>query len=544
MASDVPTDVWAQHIRQSSELAARGNGPNLVAIVSGTNLDRTYWQHRLARTAPDVFASDGRFTLVPIAETEPKGNFLGTINAWREIRQRGAHEANASVGLISMVFGKGIRFSPFTQALGNRKPAFPTLRFGSRVSEYLCTADLSNLFCNSWVSHLTQSGFKGMIVKWGDEAIIPGALWTDGASSYADVDAIRFVWETQPNDALAREKEWLAYDRRSHLVSAQFPRQSLDSLRRRVGQIDRTTTTVGVNLGSLAISTDFLNALLETFSDDLDTVGVTADWDPYTWIALFCATEANWRGEKALEQQVGLTGIQQLEERFPNFYQRVAHARATLERRLGRPVRVKALEFGLPLWLDFGLHEPLRRNLDLLVSRDPQGDTLRMIFGIPELRDDRGNTIIRSEVHPSADVRDSLLLDSVIGAGSVVRNAVVARTRVERLEMTQGGAVLFSVARQFTFNGPHAIAFRVFADSVELEEGERRTTLLHPERPIQLRGSEEITDLKGANYTSPILGNSVSYEEAGDMMAAYDGIELDDRWTQVLSGTREPRLPR
>ena len=202
-------DIWSDNIQDNVALVQQDAGPALAIVVSGSEPDQAFWGDHLNQTARDVFRSDGSTVIASVFERSLKGNFLGTFNAWLEAQPTIAANGQMlpDVALMSMVFGKGKRLSPFTQALGNRKPAFPTPRRAREAGVYLRTVDLANLYANTWVRHLADSGFRGLIVKWGDEAVIPGKKWVASDWDLRNVDAVRFLWQTKATQDLVREKE-------------------------------------------------------------------------------------------------------------------------------------------------------------------------------------------------------------------------------------------------------------------------------------------------------------------------------------------------
>lgn len=530
-------EVWRRNIRENLELVRAGRGPSLVSVVSGSESDRAYWQRHFEEVGGHVFNAGAAVPVHSFCEGRPKGNFLGTLLAWAQIRaSEGAGAAlDSGVALMSMVFGKGKRLSPFTQSLGNRKPAFLTPRRAGNSGLYMNTADLSNLFSASWVDHLREGGFRGLLVKWGDEAIIPGTLWPKGARDFRDVDAVRFVWQTEPTETLAREKDWFLIEGETGLINFALSRQEMDSLRSRLGALARPGQQAGVNLGSLALSYDFLDLALEIFHDEVFAPSLSADWDPYVWLALFCRDESDWRAEQEHETRLGRSGIRALEERFPGFYRKLARLRGALAERTGRPLRVGALNFGEAFWVDIGLHAPLRRCLESLITETEEGRASRDVFGIPHERDARGNVVVNSSLPDAADIRDSVVVDSVIlDPHAVVRGGVVVGSRLRSLRMPHGGSALFCAADELSFTGPRGIAFASVSPAVMVREGGRHTTLWLPQGPQDFVSNEDIWDYGGENYQRPILGNPLSFEEAGELMSKVDGLELDARRAEAL----------
>jgi hypothetical protein len=524
------SELWQTNIKNYRNLIETNQGPKVVNVVSGSPADRDYWQDRLQKTARDVFRADGDTMIISSLESSRKGNFLGSINAWLAIQKALQGTAKPPVILMNMVFGQGKRLSPFTQALTNRKPAFPTPMCASNGEVFLCTVDAASMSATLWLHHLETNGFRGVVIKWGDEAVIPGKIWEDGATSFEDVDGIRFVWQTEPTEDLAREKEWVEFDARTYQMTYQFTRQGLEGLRKRLagrGQDRR----IGVNLGSLGLSYRLMEAAEEVFRGDVPEEGKWVDWDPYTWIALACQTEADWRAEAAFEDQIGKRGIRELEARLPDFYQKIQEMRSVFQKRHSRQPMIKVLDFGQPFWMDWGLHLSLRRSLEAMTTDSEQGVTLRELFQLPHERDSKGNIIVRSSITSGADIRDSLLVDTMItDPNSVIRGGVVVAGRHRRLEMPFGGSALFCAADTMKFNGPHAIAFKSVGDKLQLEEGDRATCLFYTQSSMELRSNESLINYEGENYSQPVMGNPISFEEATRRMSEEDTRLVERRW--------------
>jgi hypothetical protein len=510
----------------------------VVTVVSGSELDRLYWQEHFNKTLRDVFRRDGATAIVSVAETVRKGNFLGMLNAWVETQQVLENQGIAlpSVCLMSMVFGKGKRLSPFTQTLGDRKAAFPTPRFAPTAHTYLRMADLSNLTANLMATHLEQHGFHGCVVKWGDEAIVPGIRWDSLDSNYADVDAVRFVSETNITEDLAREKEWIATSKTTGLMKHQFARQEAAALKQRVAQHYGEECSLGVNLGSLAISYEFLNTAVELLKPDIIDKNLWVDWDPYVWIALFCRDRSQWEAEIEYEELGGRRAMRELEIRYPHFYEKITAVRRTLEEKMRRPLRVATLDFGQPLWTDFGLHKTLRTSLETLTENSEIGEVMRNLFTIPQSRDRNGNILIDSRIPPGADIKDSVIIGSVIlDASSLIHSATVIGGRHRCLRAPVGGSALFCAADLMVFQGEHGVALRSIGQEVVIPAGGRHTSLLLPSKTLDMVSHESIFDYSGDNYSRPILSNAISFEEAGDLMSQTDGQELEERWFHIWS---------
>jgi len=517
------TALWEQNLRRNHQAVEDSAGPGLVAIVSGTTADQRYWEARFSQTRAEVFRRDGSTRIASAHEAVPRGNFLGTLCVWEEFTRPGGLLAagNASQGvLISMLFGKGTRLSPFTQALGNCKPRFPTpYRFNDL---HLSIGECSTMYSSLLVRHLRERGFDGAVVKWGDEIMLPGADWAATDTDFSQVDAVRFAWFTQPTPDLAREKEWILADTRDDRMVFQLVRQPQAALQAcatsHEGNFD---CRLGVNLGSLAASTVFLDLAQLAFAAELSDPKQRIDWDPYVWLALACSTEAEWLDEAAYERELGIAGLDQLLESLPDFYPRLASVRDRLERRNKRPFTVKVLDFGEVFWMDFGQHLALRQNLAALVGENKRGRVTRALFNLPEAQDASGNRLVNARVPSGADMHNSLIVDAEIRSSETVLNgAIIIGGSYGRVYMPQGGMALFGTVNDLSFDGPDAIAFQSILPELRLPAGGRHATVLTAQGPLQLYTNEAITDYKGPSYMQPLPGNPVSFDQATALVEA------------------------
>ncbi|MFZ2098750.1 MAG: hypothetical protein WAV05_19120 [Anaerolineales bacterium] len=529
------TEVWQQNIRTYRDIIYQNLGPRVVNIVSGSPADQAFWQERLENTRQDVFRSDGQTMIISSLEKTRKGNFLGSVNAWMGIQKALADQTKPPLILMNMVFGQGKRLSPFTQALTNRKPAFPTPMRAARGDVYLSTADAASMSATLWLNHLESHGFKGIIVKWGDEAVIPGKIWEAEKNDYQDVDGIRFVWQTEPTEDLAREKEWVEFDAETSQMTYQYTRQGLDSLRQRLAESGRCCM-VGVNLGSLGISYRLMQVVEEVFRQDVADESKWVDWDPYTWIALSCTDETGWQAEAEREDRMGKHGLREVEKRVPDFYQKIQQVRELFQKRHGRFPVVNVLDFGQPFWMDWGLQLSLRRSLEAMITDSDIGKTSRELFHLQHERDVNGNILLRSTIPQGADIRDSLLVDTIItDPESAIHGGVVVAGRHRTLKMPEGGSALFCAVDEMKFNGPHGIAYKLTGDQYSLKEGDRLTCLYLTDGMLEMGTNESLVSYDGDNYSLPVMGNPISFEEATRRMSMENNRLVEKRWLERWS---------
>jgi hypothetical protein len=517
--------ICKANLDRNHALVASNAGPALFMIVTGSESDFKYWNDRLEMTKSELFRKDNSTRILSVLEGAPKGNFLGTLNAWQRFIESNLYDEaikTKDVILTSMVFGKGTRLSPFTQVLNNCKSRLPTPDFVGKGT-YLNIGELSNLYSNLLVDHLRSSNFRGMVVKWGDEIVLPGTSWDPRAMDLGDTDAVRFIWYTEPTPDLAREKEWMLVDIHTGTMKSQFARQDMSRLMERARLATMPDHRLGVNLGSLAISYDFLDQAATVFADDVRNPLRALDWDPYVWVALSCNLEDEWRNEIDLESRIGGSGLAKLEKQYPDFFKKIQVVKNKVEDKKGRQFSIKALDYGDVFWTDFGQHIAFRKTLCSILSPTDQGNLTRDLFSLPQARDARGNTILNSEIHPDADIRNSVILNSKIASGSSqVDGGIIIGCNHDRVIMPQGGVSLFSTTQESYFVGPNAISFCSIVNSLHLPEGGRHSTLILPGKIYQLVANESVLDYKGESFENPILDNPISFGEASRLINAID----------------------
>jgi len=532
--------LWWEQLKAADAVVRESRGPKVVAVVANSANDAAYWNDRLGITARELYNADAPTRVLGIAEAQPLGNLHGTIAAWQQLDR--AHPGalrGGGIGLMSIAIGKGTRLSPFTQALGNRKAAFPTpRRFRAADAGRVAISELANWALHATSARLADAGFRGLVVKWGDEAIVPDRVTIPPALALDTCDVIRFASAAEPTDELAIHKEWLVVDPATGVLVDEIPRQSLGELRERLAPFAERGQTVSVNLGSFCASTQFFAALAQAFAEPLAAGRRGTDWDPWFWVAWCCADAAAWERERQREAAAGRKGLAQVEERTPDFFARVTDAKARFSATHGRPVKVGVVDLGNTLWVDFGNHAALCEHWNALRAPGGHGAVLRALYGLPEMKDASGNILAGGRIEERADVRDSVIVDAVIPGGSVVHGGIVIGGSYGRIAMPDGGAAIESRLEHLACGGPAAVSFRSIGNRLELGNGDKHTSLALPDRTIDLRGSESIRDYSGASYTDPVLGNPISFESAGRIMEAFRIDEIERMHAAQADRTR------
>ena len=239
----------------------------------------------------------------------------------------------------------------------------------------------------------------------------------------------------------------------------------------------------------------------------------------------------------AAENEHSRAAISRAEARFPGIVPAIRPAEGILAAcRHGRPLSTGYLDFGSALWVDLGLHESLRKCLEALLEDSELGAAMREFFDVNQPPDADGNRLIRSAVHPAATIRNSIVIDSSIrNADSAIEKGVVVGCNVGTLRMPAGGACLFSRGEILEFAGPGAIAFRVAADAVVLQAGERRTTIPLPGRRPRCLIVRDGAKIRFVGHGCADLRESHFLHRGGTSDGAMHPQELEAAWSRTLT---------
>lgn len=501
-------------------------------VVTGDVRQASYWRTRMANTL-----GPGHSALV---EEGNKGNFLGTLQAYRTFNaeQSRNHQSVDGLEQLVMLVGAGTRLSPLTQALANMKSALPMPdvtepEHGRTIGEYAIKSTLPIITC------LHDGGFDGLVVRWGDEVQVPSHLLRSRPGQFADVDAVRFGWRTEPTELLATQKEWMLADD-SGIVMRDVVRQPLPELLECFASVESSQpVTAYVNLGSLAASHQLLEISCEVFGDEIADPRCASNWDPYFWMALQCDSVDEWAAQEVDEATRNRSGIRDLQSSQPDFFSKVQLVKKILERRAGRALRVAVLDFGEPYWFDVGSHFALRKVLSDVFSDSADGRIVRAMLGVPDSVAIGDSVILGSDLADGVTVRNSIVLGATIrDATSLLDGAIVLGGEYGRLQISRGGVAMHSHCESLTVEGPHGIAFRLRAAEYTVHGRESVATLVAGADSVTLRYHDSLGSINAESFAQTVLGNRMSFREASILMSKVDPSHLEKVWSsKVWSST-------
>lgn len=542
-----------KNISLTYRLLQKGNTPDVIGIVSGSASAKIFWKKVLNRS--QSFFKEKK--TLSFHEDLPVNQAFGLLLLWQRLKkhitssvEKKQSRKNACDALVAFVFGDGVRSTPFTETDNAQKPAIMTFAQTStgKRTRYMSMVELAMGFFIPVQQYLKRSGFKGLVVKWGDEIQIPSSDLSGKDTCLKNADVVRFVSMRTMNEDEAMNKDWMGIDAQGHITRF-IPRRPLADmekladtglLHRRNGQLYG-----GVNLGSVAVSYDLLEALLKEFKKEVNDPAADRSMrpclDPEFFTALTIAVikdkeERQNAWQKAIQES---PDVQKLSTCFPDITARLEKVVRQFEQAHKRKPKIMAMDFQKPYWGDIGQHKKIHDFYMALNAPGAKGDIARALANIPSQRD-KNNNILAGQTHisPQVKVQNSVLVNARISGTGLVKDSVLIGTHAHNVQVRHGFDVL-STAKDLVI-GPGGGAYQVVSSRpVQVAQEERITTLFLPDNGPQIFRVKENTDLKdkNKNYAVPIMGNPLSFQEAHIKMGKISIEDLTSKRQQARQQT-------
>jgi hypothetical protein len=388
-----------------------------------------------------------------------------------------------------------------------------------------------------------RSGFEGLIIKWGDEVQMPICdLSGQNPELFGNADIVRFVSIQEMTTDSASNKDWVGVNAKKH-VTAFIPRRPLSDMAKLAdrGLVQKRHGKLygGVNLGSVAVSYDLLEALLNEFKGEVNDSTANRNARPaldpefFTALTIAVSQDENERREawqRAIQES---QDVKKLSATMPDVLERIQRAIGTL----ARPLKMVALDFQDQYWGDIGQHPQIYDFYMALNEPGSKGDILRALANIPDQRDEHGNIIVGdSYISQKHNCRAFHSHQRHSHRSRAHCTSVLIGTRAGNIDMEHGFDVLSTVAslQVSSRGGTYKVVSNI---PVSVAEGERVTTLFMPTHGTHLMRIHEHTNLRdtAATYDVPIFGNPVSFKDAHEDMGRIT--------VEALEQARDAKLP-
>ncbi|MGR3319592.1 MAG: hypothetical protein ACUZ8O_14080 [Candidatus Anammoxibacter sp.] len=533
------------NINGAMSLRDNNDSVRIVAVVSGSDVDRESWEKRLKEISPYIFNRNGSSLVLSLQEKignkTRQGNFLGTLLAYQNIKEACVkHDVpyRDFVAMVGMLFGRGERMSPITQCKGCRKPAIEVTPANIKINnrKVALTAVEEALFYFTPVAkYLEKRGFRGILNKWGDETEIPSVDFAGSVENrnlMKEHDVVKIISVVEITDELAKQKDWVVFDDSQDMIG-QLSRNNRVELIKQLTILGIKPNAdgrcyAGISLGPVAVSYDVLDIAFEVFEYEIKEEGIYFDFDPYLLMALAMKdTEQNIWEEKGHKDK----DLQELVRMIPDFFAKVQQIKKIFKTRYNRNLNLKTLDFGKDTyWADIGQHSSMREKYLSLNDCGEKGIIARKIANIEKEKDQNGNIIINSELPSDIYITNSVIVNSKITGKGKINNSTIIDSEFADIDMDtafairsirQGSSVLSKYSGLFESLG---------VDNLVLGEKMRHVSLLTSFGKMDMEVSED-SDLRDKEniYNLPILNNKISFAEAFNEMLGTSIEKLEER---------------
>ncbi len=522
------------NIDLTNKLIEDGQTPEVIGTVSGSASAKSFWQGILNK-AKDSFKAKAALSF---HEDLPVNQAFGILL----LRQRLEEHIKEGCGsLIAFVFGSGTRSTPLTETDCAQKPAigtFVTVLTPEGRIRYLSIVELALMYFIPVQQYLKSSGFKGLVIKWGDEVQIPTLNLSGSDPLFRDADIVRFVSIREMNEDEARNKDWVGVNAERQ-VTAFIPRRPLSEMAKLAdrGLIQRRAGKLygGINLGSIAVSYALLDVLLEEFRDDVNMTDARRSDRPaldpefFTALCIALIEEPAQRNQAWQEAISSNMDVKKMSENMPDVLERIRKAVVRFKQEYQRPVKMAAMDFGDQYWGDIGQHKKIYAFYTALNAAGADGEIARAIAGISGRPDGNGNIIFGNcHISPNVKVMNSVLVNAVVTGSGAVESSVLIGTQTHDINVKKGFDFC-SITPRLYIEERGGTYKCVWEKPVYACKNERLTVLFMPACGARILKVMEGTDLrdKERNYNVPVFGNTVSFKNAHEDMGRMTIEELD-----------------
>ncbi len=538
------------NVNEAWRLSDNNDSVRIIAVVSGSDVDRESWEKRLKEISPHIFNRNRSSLVLSIQEKignkTRQGNFLGTLLAYQNIKEVCLKQDvpyRDFVAMIGMLFGRGERMSPITQCKGCRKPAVEVTPANITINNKkaaLTAVEEALFYFTPVAKHLEKMGFRGILNKWGDETEIPSIDFASSSGNpnlMKEYDLIKIISVVEITDELATQKDWVIFDDHQNMIG-QLSRNKRDQLLKQLEMLGIKPNAdgkcfAGISLGPVAVSYDVLDIASEVFEHEIKSEGIYFDFDPYLLMALAMKETEQTIWEENVSKDKSLHALVRM---IPDFFAKVQQIKKIFRTKFNRTLNLKTIDFGNDTyWADIGQHSSMREKYLALNDSGDKGIIARKIANIEKERDQNGNIVINSELPSDIYVANSVIVNSRITGNGKINNSVIIDSELSDIDMDTSFAVR-SIRKGDSVLGKHSGIFESLgAECLVLGEKMRHVSLLTSSGKMDMEVSED-TDLRDTDntYNLPILSNKISFSEAFNEMLGTSMEKLEERRMEVV----------
>ncbi|MFW6131433.1 MAG: mannose-6-phosphate isomerase, class I [Candidatus Aminicenantaceae bacterium] len=543
-----------RNIKLTWNLIKEKKVPSIIGTVGNVS-SQPFWNTIMNKAAKSFGSLKG----VSLQEDLPTNQAFGLLYMYHNLKQKlSLYEKAISDfdALFAFVFGSGTRSTPFTETDCGQKPSIQgTVKLDHR---YITVVELAMMHYISIQQYLKRSGFKGMVIKWGDEIQIPVIDLSRTDDLFKNADIVRFVNIREINTINAKHKDWVGVDQDGG-VTMFIPRRPLEQMKKLAdeGHIYKKKGTLfgGINLGSIAVSYELLEALFNEFKNEIFDKKADRekrpDLDPqfFTAICIALIKDENKRHTEWTKAKQTVKAIKKLaDDMGDQIIERLRKVIDHFEQKHSRTVKSVAMNVKDLYWSDIGQHSHMFSFFMGINKEGFEGEIARALTGIKKLedlkKDTHGNVFIgKSEVSPEIKTHNSILINSKIRGKGTISNCVFVET--DTMDARAQMAFSYHSTAPSMILESYSGIYKILSNSpVHMKNGMRGTTLIIPDKGkhleqglhlMQVHENDNLRDnniygkqQKDGTWPKPLYENKVTFAQAhSDMMnVSYKNLQI------------------
>ncbi len=419
-------------IKKMKQSIKKGQGFDVI-IIAASSENKEYWRERLESSRNEILPSKTKIIIIEEDWPAGAGQLLGTLYAFQKAeKEKGNEEINlkellSQKGTLAIYHaaGHGKRMAPLCGTEVNNKPGIKLPRMLNIGEKIKPLTVLEAVIFSTQIFAESRNGRA--CVFWGDQVFIPSEKVKRKTGLPVEIFGIKKKFLFSKNDW---QKNWQSYgvlipsQKRRFLLRDKISWLKAQKLLEK-GYLkkDKDGKVVVIkSLGCFSVNLQFLEALFDEFSKELETKKRNLNTDFHLWVPL-TSKKKEYRSE-------GGSGIywERIKKFRRNFIQKIRGKRIIGEKDLGEKT----------LWWDYGNLKIYYLNLLKLIKNNDEGKAAREFFEAEKYW-------IKKKTSKNLKVKSSILINTEIERGEI-ENVILIDSKITKAKI-RNGVIISSQAK-------------------------------------------------------------------------------------------------
>ena len=414
-------------IKKMKQVIKKNQGFDAI-IISASSGNKEYWQERLEKSRNEILPLKTKIIIIEEDWPAGAGQLLGTLYAFQK--------ANEEIGLEELLKGKqsiavyhtaghGKRMAPLCGTEVNNKPGIKLPKM-IKIEEKV--KPLTVLETVIFSTQIFAEGRNGRVcVFWGDQVFIPSEKVKRKTRLPVEIFGIKKKFLFSKKDW---QKHWQSYGvlipakKRRILLREKISWLKIQKLleKGRLKEDKDGKITIIKSLGCFSVNFQFLEALLDEFSKEIEAKKRNLNTDFHLWVPLTSR-------KKEYQAEAG-SGIywERIKKFRRNFIQKTGSKKIISEKDLGDKT----------LWWDYGHLKIYYLNLLKLLKKNDEGEAAREFFEAEKYW-------IKRKASKKLKIKNSILINTDIERGEI-ENVILIDSKITLIK-ARNSVIVSSQAR-------------------------------------------------------------------------------------------------